>query len=362
MTTNVAKAIEGTIVDWPQDFYLANRGGTVLADALRYDPKTGMVEIVVSDWELHGLADGATTDAVIAKVQAGVAAGKPFRALRPEEIPTYLREARLHVEVIIGLDERDRIARLVSGRNTSRQVKSWSLADFEGAFTWIQDVLDRPSGPFAGRVGYEENAGKEVTILDVLSCLTLFHSAYDGKGGAEKRKAPTVAYSSKGRMDARLKDPELLSGYQALSPIMEDILKLHDHVYASFEEAYNSATGKGAKLGRRQGVESRKGKTAITLPLTGNQSNYVIPSGYIFPLLAGLRALIGYDDKGKARWNTNPFQFFDRHGADMVDCLMEQVELLGGNPQTAGKKKPVYTTLHDRVRLLLADEITNGKE
>ena len=81
----------------------------------------------------------------------------------------------------------------------------------------------------------------------------------------------------------------------------------------------------------------------------------------LFPLLAGLRALVGYDDKGKAHWNTNPFQFFDRHGADMVNCLMEQVELLGGNPQTAGKKKPVYTTLHDRVRLLLADEITNGK-
>ena len=360
LTTNVAKAIECTIIDWPQDFYLANRGGTVLADAVRYDAKTGVVEIVVSDWDLHGLADGATTDAVIAKVQSGVAAGKSFRALRPEELPPYLREARLHIEVIVGLDERDRIGRLVSGRNTSRQVKSWSLADFEGKFDWIQKVLDRPNGPFAGRVGYEENAGTEVTILDVLSYLTLFHSAFDGKGGAEKRKAPTVAYSSKGRMDGRLKDPNLLPGYQALSPIMENILKLHDHVYANFEEAYNAAFGKGARLGRRQGVESRKGKTQVTLPLTGNQSNYVIPSGYIFPLVAGLRALVEYDDKGKASWKTDPFEFFNRHGADMVSCLMEQVELLGGNPQTAGKKKPVYTTLHDRVRLLLQDDASNG--
>ena len=82
----------------------------------------------------------------------------------------------------MGIGDRDRIGRLVSGRNTSRQVKSWSLADFDGTFDWIRDVLDRKNGPFAGRIGYEENAGKEVTILDVLSYLTLFHQEFDAKG------------------------------------------------------------------------------------------------------------------------------------------------------------------------------------
>jgi hypothetical protein len=234
------------------------------------------------------------------------------------------------------------------------------MSDFEHRFDWIQKILERESGPFKDRVGYEENAGKELTILDVLSILTLFHWEYDGKGGgaSERRKAPTVAYSSKGRMDARLKDETLLPGYMALALILEDILRLHDHVYANFETAYNTAFGPKAKLGRRQGVESRLNKTPLTLPLTGSQSNYVIPSGLIFPLLASLRALIEYDDKKQAHWKINPTEFFDRHGPDLIGCLFEQVDLLGGNPNTAGKKKAVYTAIHNEARLLVDNSST----
>jgi hypothetical protein len=360
--TSVAQAIERTVCTEPEDFILANRGITVLAESLHYDPNTGKVEIVISDRDVHGLADGATTDAVIAKVQEAIGQGRPYRTLKPEEIPGYLKEGRLHVEVILGIDDRDRIGRLVLGRNTSRQVKPWSISDFGGEFDWISKILERDHGPFRERVGYEENANKDVTILDVLGVLTLFHPEYDIKGSvpAEKRKAPTVAYSSKGRMDARLKDKTLQPGYRGLSPILEDILKLHDYVYEKFETAYVSAFGPKAKLGKRQGVESRKGKTAHTLPLTGAQSEYIVPSGLLYPLLASLRALVEYDQHSKAAWRCNPFKFFDRHGGDLVACLIEQVELLGGNPQTAGKKKAVYTAVHGQARLLLAEDQNNG--
>lgn len=355
LQSGVADEIETTITEWPKDFILANRGTTLLAKSIQYDPNTGIAEALITDEECHGLADGATTDAVIAKIQGQAANGLPFRSLKKEELPPYLKEARLHLEIIVGLDgDRDRIGRLVKGRNTSRQVKSWSMSDFEGRFDWIRDILDRENAPFQGRIGYEENAGKEITILDVLSVLTLFHWEYDGKGGGggEKRKAPTVAYSSKGRMDNRLKDDTLLVGYKALSPIMEDILRLHDHIYANFESAYEQAFGPKAKLGLRQGIESRKNKTPLTLPLTGVQSNYVVPSGLIFPLLAALRALVEYDGTNIARWKSSPFDFFTQHGHELIGCLFEQVELLGGNPQTAGKKKAVYTALHNEARLL----------
>jgi hypothetical protein len=45
----------------------------------------------------------------------------------------------------------------------------------------------------------------------------------------------------------------------------------------------------------------------------------------------------------------------ERH--DLVELSMAR-KLAGDtpNPQTAGKKKPVYTTLHDRARLLRTDE------
>lgn len=351
--SGVARDIKSTIRNRPEDFLLANRGATVVAEQLRFDPTRGEVEIDIADPDIHGLADGATSDAVVELVQREIGGNRKFSDMVFEEIPDYLKRARFHVEVIVGLSNRDRIGMLARGRNTSRQVKSWSLADFQGAFDWIQDILETPKSKFQGRIGYEENAGKDVTVLDIISLMTLFSSEWDDKSAGLKRKAPTVAYSSKGRMDTRLQDEKLAPYYKALSPILEDILKLHDYVYARFEDAYKVAMA-GGKLGRRRGVESRP-NNPIELPLTGAKSNYEIPNGYIFPLLASFRALVKYDGNGQAEWKSNPFKFFDDLGAELIQVLIEQVDNLGGYPQLAGKSRAVYTSLHDRAKLLVAE-------
>ena len=94
------------------------------------------------------------------------------------------------------------------------------------------------------------------------------------------------------------------------------------------------------------------------LPFTGKLARYVIPSGLTFPLLASLRALVGYDKTGKAYWKADPIRFFEKYGGELVTTLIEQLEMLGGNPNAAGKKKPVYTALHDRARLFLSEEMS----
>jgi hypothetical protein len=350
LTSGVAKAIEATLREEPRDFYLANRGSSILAKEVTYYKEKGLVEIEIEDPDLQGIADGATTDAVIAKVQ---------NDLKTEQGDKFavdqLNQGRIHLEVIVGLTEKERIDRMVLGRNTSRQVKAWSMSDFRGDFDWIKAILETPGSPFKDKVGYEENEGKPLTILDVLSILTLFHPEWDAKGGARGGKAPTVAYSSKGRMNERFVNPDLAQDYRALEPILNDVLRLHDYVYAKLPAAYKDAKDGKAKLGKRSGFENR----AHNLHLTGTKADYVVPAGVLFPLLASLRALLRYEgenEQKKAVWKTDPFQFFDRNGAELVGTLFDQLELVGGNPQTAGKKKPVYTTLHDRARLLMADE------
>lgn len=344
----LARSIETTLLESPEDFFLANRGATILAEELHYDPEKGVVELSMTDRLLQGVADGATTDAVLAKVQRDIQAGTAKRETDGTMVSfDNLRRGRIHLEVIVGLSSKERIDSMVLGRNTSRQVKAWTMSDFRGAFDWIREILEAPTSRFAGKIGYEENAGKQITVLDVLSLLTLFHREYD-----EKRKAPTVAYSSKGRMDARLNAAELQLGYKALAPLIEDILNLHDSVYVGFVNAYKEARNGKARLGRREGVE----KKDHHLPFTGALAHYVIPSGLTFPLLASLRALVGYDKTGKAYWKTDPIRFFKKHGGELVSTLIEHLEMFGGNPNTAGKKKPVYTALHDRARLLLSEE------
>ncbi len=347
--TPVAKLIEKTLKDQPEEFFLQNRGGTLIAESLKYDASSGEVEIILGDRMINGLADGATSDSVIHKVQKEAAKGRAFITLKPDEIPAFLKEARFHIEVIVGTSDRDRIGRLSYARNKSMAVKEWSMADFNGAFDWISGRLERDKGPFKGRIGYEENAGKDVTVLDVLSLLTLFHKEYSDGG----TKAPTVAYSNKGRMDSRLKDVDHQAGYKALGSLLEDILKLHDYVHEKFIDTYKQLKPTG-RPGRRNGIESKP----TTLSLTGTKVTHEISGGLIFPLLASMRVLIEYDSSGKVRWKKDPFVFFERNRAVLMDRLLNiYEEAFGGNPNSVGKKKTAYTFLYDKAQNLLNEEM-----
>lgn len=365
----VAKKVEMTILERPEDFYLANRGSTIIAESFEFDPKTGNVELIIADAENQGLADGATTDAVLAKVQTALARESMEKkdATYTEliasggKIPDTLRNGRIHLEVFIGLDERSRIANLVEGRNTSRQVRGWSMADFRGEFEFLKDILEDKNSELKGKIGYEENSSEDISILDVLSVITLFHPEFDAKDANGTDKAPVVAYANKGRMDTRIADPELKKGYKELTPLIVDILKLHDYVYANFEKAYDSVFGPKARLGRRPGVKSRLMDKPYELPMTGLKSNYEIPAGFVFPVLASLRALISRR-AGNVYWKIDPFEFYEKYGKNLVAELMEQVDNVGGNPNVAGKRKQVYTAIHARARLDLNDELESRRE
>jgi hypothetical protein len=364
----VARQIENKILEKPDNFYLANRGITIMADAVNH---TGNIcEIVITDPQQQGAADGATTDAVISKVQTllarelsedkqifygqfldGITSGNKVDW---DKIPDVLRKARVHLEVHVGLEDRERIADLVEGRNTSRQVKGWSMADFKGEFDDLKGILERDKSPFKGLIGWEENSPQDVNVLDVLSLLTLMHPEFDEQDEQGKDKAPVVAYANKGRMDSRLADEDLRKAYKRLNPLVIDILKLYEFMYAEFEGAYDAAFGNKSRLGKREGVTPRH-DNPVVLPLTGFKANYVIPNGFLFPLLASFRALVTYTPQ--TGWKADPYEFFRKHGKKLVAELMDQVESVGGNPNVAGKKKQVYTAMHAQTRLALSREL-----
>jgi hypothetical protein len=337
LTGSVPKAIEDTLRKEPQDFWLANRGGFLLADRVKFDPDREHVSISLEDDDIHGLADGATTNAVIAKLQK--------QAATDEDLKVNLAKARYNLDVVVGLTDHDRIAKLVQGRNRSVQVKEWSLNDFRGEFDWLKDLIDRRGGPFFGKVGWEENSPAPVSVLDLISLATLFHPVYSA--ASRKRSAPTVAFSSKGTADKRLIDENMAPGYKALKPVLEDILRLYDHVYVNFEptyEKYNREVhGKGSKLGKRKGIERHD----TVLPLTGQNAEYRVDKGLIFPLLAAHRALLEFSDQG-TRWKADPKAFFDKFGPDLVGRLFDEYEKLGRNPASVGKNRSVYENLYEK--------------
>jgi hypothetical protein len=353
LKSRVSKEIRNTINDAPELFIYANRGATILVESAKYDEKKGeMVLTFDEDSDAFGVADGATTIRTLQAAQEEAAQGLErgsFPEVKADELPEKFKKGRIHLEIIHGLEDKGDIMSLVSGRNTSREVRIWSLQDFGGSFQFLKDILEANGSPFAGKIAYEEHAQNEVTILEVLSLMNLFRAEYTRNGNQ-----PTFSYSGSGRMSLLLEKEESQKEFKALSPILPEILRLHDYIYANFEKAYMQSYGPKAKLGRRVGIVSRRTSDPLILPLTGSKSNYVIPKGLIYPLLAAFRALVGYNNKG-AYFLTDPFQFFDKHGATLVRRLMDQADAAGNNPNKLGKTSTGYNALYDGARLLFID-------
>lgn len=339
LKTPLAKEIQKTILESPETFQYANRGCTIIAESLNFDNKTGMVKIRLSDPEWHGEIDGATSDACIADIW-------------DESIKEQLQKARFHVEVITNYEDKDGMEKIVLAKNTSRQLKGWSLSDYEGNYDFLKEIVEDESSPIKGKIAYEENGAKDINILDVLALLTLFSPEFK-----DSDTAPVIAYSGKGKLDARLRNLEYISGYKKLVPILIDILELHDYVYSGLEIHYNNYHGeKGSKLGRRKGITSSKMGSPLKLPFTDLTSNYVIPKAYLFVLLSGFRALVRFPiDGSEAVWKTDPKKFYDSHGDSLVKHLFELCDAHMGNPNRTGKSPLSYTAMLTKAQNLLED-------
>lgn len=335
---SVVNEIKETLISSPEDMILANRGATILASKVLFDPDKSRVKIILSEHDdrstaLHGIADGATSDAVISLIQ------------KSEIDSINLSKARFHIQVYTGLEDRDDIKKLSKGKNRSKSVKSWSIADWSGKFDSLKQIIELSK--FKDRIGYEENSGKPANILDVISVMTLFHPIYENPNNL----GITSAYSSKGTMDERFTNEEMIEGYKQLENILEDLLELHDYVYCNFDitnKNFSSKNGKQIRVGRRKN-EATDQKTFpdrnVELPFTGNKTKRYVAASVLYPMLASLRCLIDFSGK-KAVWKIDPKKFWDVHGPEIQNHMLELLEEYGNNPNTFGKKSHVYKALH----------------
>jgi AIPR protein len=341
----VPEAIEESVKKWPQWFHILNRGLLVLAEKAWYDNRTKTFHVFIATEDENGLADGATTDRVLEKVKNGVSLAT-FESLSDDEMPEYLKDAFVHVEVISG-QMGDMLVPLTEARNTSVQVKAFSIENLGGGFDWLKDVVE--ASEFRGRVRYKENDQEPVDVRTVLGLLTLFHPKWN-----DLQREPVIAYTSKGLVLDNYRNDEWKPGYELLAPVVVDILRLYEHIYANFPEQYkeyNSRQGYGSKLGLRK--EVRYAKKAIKLPLTGWETNYALPDGWLYPLLAAFRMLLVFprSSRGKVEWLTAPQDFFDEHGHEFVGDVVEQSETLGRNPNATGKSRPLWNNLRKAMEL-----------
>ncbi|MFQ5664718.1 MAG: AIPR family protein [Terriglobia bacterium] len=350
LTGRVPQAIENSVKNFTRWFHNLSRGLLVLAEKAWYDNRAKMLHVVIGSDDENGLADGATVDRVLDRVKTAASLAD-FASLSEDEIPDYLKEAYVHVEILSGEIGQDMLVRLTDARNTSVQVKAFSLENLGGGFDWLKKLIE--ASEFRGRVRYKENDPQPVDVRSVLGLLTLFHPKWNELG-----REPVLAYTSKGLVLDNYRSDDWKPGYKLLEPVVVDILRLFEYIHLKFHDQYkqyNSKQGSGSKLGARKEVRyADSDKKAFALPLTGSRTRYFIPDGWLYPLLAAFRMLIVFpkNARGQVRWIVpDPRAFFDTHGHEFVGDVVEQSETLGRNPNATGKSRPLWNNLRKAMEL-----------
>jgi hypothetical protein len=342
-TSIVARRIAKTLYDEPEEFFFRNRGITILAEHASFDNVSGMLQVNLSNHDIHGLLDGGHTFAVIRDAYESLD--------RDTSTSNMLDRAYVRIEVLEGFMSKDEVTDIVDSRNTSAQVRDQSLANLRGAFDMIKEVIRNE--PYADQVAYKETEftedgdRKSLDIKELLSYLICFDAE-----GFDDKNHPIIAYSGKASTLAyAIREQARLNKY---IPLIPSILSLRDHIYKTMPGLYNEATG--GRFGGLFGVEKKS--APVKLPFSTAKSEYIIPASFIYPVLASFRNLVVIDQFGKCQWKEDPEKFFDKIGAELIQRLGDQALALR-NPTRLGKDRATWRTCFDYVAIEVMKAVPN---
>ncbi len=319
----VPHAIRETLTDKPEWFAAFNRGLTVVAKQVEYDNKTRELTLRFDDQLYHGVLDGGHTLKAILDSR--------------EDLDGTSQAGHCNVEVFTGLVE-DEIPAVVEARNTSKQVASKSLTNLQGKFDDLKHAL---GNALVDKISWFENDDGDMDVREVIGILT----ALDPSHGST---SPVVAYSGKEQCLKlfRQKDKE----YEKLYGIAIDALRMWDSIQYYLPGHYNQKgpePGTSGKFGRLTGV-AQSAKKPKQLPFIGKSTEYIIPTGYIYPVLSAFRAMLVEKNR---RWTwgkgIDPIQLIkDGVAADVfIRSVRESINTYR-NPNRTGKDTQAWNTAY----------------
>lgn len=364
--SRVSKQIEQSLLNNPETFHLLNRGMTVIAKEIKYDAAKELLQLVIPEGtQEYGVLDGGHTYEVIRKnalAEKKLEEQTEAVSHKKQKEPSFFN-GHVNVEIMQGMSD-DLIVDIARARNTSAQVKGFSLANLENKFDWLKESLAKE--PFSKLIAYRENEDDNefpIDVMEVVAFATMFHPLFN-----DSDNPPILSYSGKGRaLDMfRNEADDIQAGYVSVSPILKDVLKLYDFIHLNFPLMYEEIGGfsgvkdaasgshkerKGVKLG--QVKEVKMYEHGFDLYYLGRKAEYMIPDGWLYPIVGAMRALVDYKPKNTS-WKTDPFAFFTKHGEKFVRMTLEAGNSLGRTPAAIGKNKPHWSQLYDRTQILLS--------
>jgi hypothetical protein len=335
----VVKRISASLGRGDGRFHLLNRGITLSVKKAEFDNQVGTLRLFLPEDESYGIIDGGHTDFAIKSTVA------THRSAGTEET---LGNQYVHIEILSRIE--NDLADIAEARNYSAQLKSWTLASYREDFKWFLDAL---GVDFCRSIKVSENDPEPVGILDLIQVMCAVNpSLYEPTSTSVNE-----AYKNAGKCLQYFVQSEDVYKFKDLKPICKDIVRLYDYIRYKWKDAYNAEdeAGRRGRIGARTEMKSRRrNRSALAtyhfLEDEPVQGELPIEKGFAIPMISSFRALIERDRKGKLKWYTDPFKYFDEHGSHLVRLIMTASDQAGGDPHQVGRDPQVYSSLYSEVR------------
>ena len=283
---------------------------------------------------------------------------------------------------------------ICAARNNNVQLRDETLANQDGVFDSLKEILERQIPDVYDKVSWKTNQLGDIDIRFLISLvwipLGVALKHLDGKGTLTSIKPlpGTTAYSSKSEAVKRYRElikakdiSEKVTGgdkntwvvrnsyIKSALEMVPTVLKVYDYVYENFQDAYNKNDG---KFGRIEAVknESKQRRNFITPCGRKNiegPEKMVPPAGYMMPVVYGLRELVKVDEESETlSWAVDPMKFFGEISnlTKIVGSFMGNMRDVGFDPQRVGKGDSPYSQVANTVKAmrLELEQQQNGRK
>lgn len=326
---SVYRSIRQTLEEEPERFHERNRGITISAQKVRFDPRRKEVVLIVEDSELHGVVDGAHTLHVLIKAQD--------RSLDSTE------KAFVFIKTITGVTA-DQIAEIAGGLNTSEQVDLKSLENLRDHFAELQRALS--GEPYVEDIAYKMNEKKDIDVREILYYLAVFDcAAYD------KNRHPVMLFGRKeGIVRTFAKQaahPTDEDSFRILITRVPEILRLRDLIE-------KQSLIRGPKIGHYKADEKTRIRNEShrenELRFMKEFVDGLIPLGWIMPMLGGFRANVDWNKpKGSFSWIVPVDKLVDACIEQLVLAIQEIHKQENSRPEYVGRNALAWRVCYNTV-------------
>jgi hypothetical protein len=343
----VVRGISDTLTGDPENMALKNQGIYLLvegAEHIHAPGGRGQLTIVLSDKSLHGIVNGGHTFCAIRENIENAS----------EVDAESLEQAFVRLHVLSGIAE-DKVPAIAEGLNRSKQVDDPSLANLQGHFNVIRDVMKGLPGEYD--ISYHQGDTGDIYVTEILAILEMFNCQR-----FSKNKHPHYLLS---RMKSALEfykndikaNPSPL---ELLIPRLPEILRLADNLRKKTPTASKDAGFQfgRVKLGKKDRAASPAHKNE-PLPFIGGSIDCRVPNGWLFPMLAAFRANVRWDlDKGLFAWKVPLDELLPKVIGDLVRVCVSEHKDNNLRPDQVGKRESTYAQCYDKVSLYLLETET----